>query len=247
MDRDYGGRVSEGVRSMARDRVTWRPGPIASAVFLALVSTPFAALSIQAVSTGAVNSPREPVEYLDAAGMALVAVLVAGVVAGALGGAISRHWPVAGLVVAVFVAWPVAIAMLPFTAALLGIEYGGVWICIDGCFPWIRDDSLTSGIGAYLSSFFLEAFGPVEVGALLLLAGFGFSRYRLPVVASGFGLAGFVAVNWWTIAPAGFGSWPYGVAAAATLVVGASVWILPMWPWRRSASGDHATGTVVVP
>ena len=57
--------MSEGVRSMARDRVTWRPGPIATAVFLALASTPVAALSIQAVSTGTVNSHREPVGYLD--------------------------------------------------------------------------------------------------------------------------------------------------------------------------------------
>src|SRR4029078_10079549 len=113
MDRRYGGRMSEGVRSMARDRVTWRPGPIATAVFLALASTPVAALSIQAVSTGTVNSHREPSGYLDAFGMALVAVLVAGVVAAALGGAIARHWPVAGLVVAVFVAWPVEHVLWP--------------------------------------------------------------------------------------------------------------------------------------
>jgi len=247
MDRRYGGTVMERARPTAWERVAWRPGPISSALFLALVSTPFAALSIQAVSTGTVNSPRQPVDALDAAGMALMTVLVAGLVAGALGGAIARYWPVAGLVVAVFVAWPVAIAMLPSAAAVIGIEYKGAWICIDGCFPWIRDDSLTSGIGAYLSSFFLEAFGPVEVGVLLLLAGFGCSRLRLPLVASGFGLAGFVAVNWWTIAPAGFGSWPYGVPAAAALVVGAAVWILPMWPWRRSASVRRATSAVEVP
>jgi hypothetical protein len=56
-----------------------------------------------------------------------------------------------------------------------------------------------------------------------------------------------VAVNWWTIAPAGFGSWPYGVAAAAALVVGAAVWILPMWPWRRSTAAGRATSAVEVP
>jgi hypothetical protein len=247
MDRRYGGRVMEGARPTARERVMWRPGPIAVALFLALVSTPLAALSIWAVSTGTVNSPRQPVDYLDAVLMALVAVLVAGLVAGALGGAIARHWPVAGLVVAVFVAWPVAIALLPLTAAVLGFEYGGVWICIDGCFPWIRDDTLTSGIGAYLSSFFLEAFGPLEVGVLLLGIGFVFSLRGHRVVAAGLGLAGFVAVNWWTIAPAGFGSWPYGVAAAAALVSGAAVWILPMWPWRRSTSAGRATSAVEVP
>src|SRR6476646_6836232 len=129
MDRRYGGRVSEGVRSMARDRVTWRPGPIASAVFLALVSTPFAALSIRAASTGTVNSPREPVDYLDAAGMAIVAILVA------------------GLVVADNVAGPVAIAMLPCAAAAPATRYEAVWLCIDSCFPSVRDSDLSSGIG----------------------------------------------------------------------------------------------------
>ena len=67
--------------------------------------------------------------------MALVAVLVAGLVAGALGGAIARYWPVAGLVIAVFVAWPVAIAMLPFAAAVPGSRTQAVWICIDSLFP----------------------------------------------------------------------------------------------------------------
>jgi len=229
MDRRYGGRMSEGVRSMARDRVTWRPGPIATAVFLALASTPVAALSIQAVSTGTVNSHREPVGYLDAVGMALVAVLVAGVVAAALGGAIARHWPVAGLVVAVFVAWPVGIAMLPFAAAVRGIEYGGVWICIDSCSPWIRSSELSSGIGTYLVSQFVEAFGPIEVGILLVGIGYGFARHRHRIVAAGLGLAGFVAFNWWTIVPAGFGSWPYGVPAAGALIIGAAVWVIPLW------------------
>jgi len=225
----------------------WRPGPIAVALFLALVSTPFAALSIWAVSTGTVNSPRQPVDYLGAAGMALMAVLAAGLIAGALGGWIARYWPVAGLVVAVFVAWPVAIAMLPFAAAVIGIEYSGVEICIDACSHLIRGDSLTSGIGAYLASFFLEFFGPVEVGVLLLGIGYGFSLRGHRVAAAGLGLAGFVAVNWWTIAPAGFGSWPYGVPAAAALVVGAAVWILPMWPWRRAASVGRATSASAVP
>jgi len=233
MDRRYGGRVSEDVRSMARDRLTWRPGPIAIAVFLALVSTPFAGLSIQAVSTGTVNSPREPVGYLDAVGMALVAVLVSGLVAGALGGAIGRHWPIAGLVVAVFLAWPVAIATLPFAAAVLGIRYEAVWLCIDGCFPTIRDSELSSGIGAYLLSQFVEAFGPIEVGILLVGMGYGFARHRYRIVAAGLGLAGFVAFNWWTIVPAGFGRWPYGVPAAGALVVGAIVWVVPLWAGQR--------------
>src|SRR4029079_436505 len=111
--------VMERARPTAWDRVMWRPGPIAISLFLALVSTPLAALSIWAVSTGTVSSPRQPVDYLDAILMGLVAVLVAGLVAGALGGWIARYWPVAGLVVAVFVAWPVAIAMLPFAAAVI--------------------------------------------------------------------------------------------------------------------------------
>jgi hypothetical protein len=239
--------VMERSRSTAWDRLTWRPGPIAVALLLALVSTPLAALSIWAASTGTVNSPRQPVDYLDAVLMGLVAVLVAGLVAGALGGAIARHRPVAGLVVAVFVAWPVAIAMLPFAAALYGIEYGGVWICFDACSPGIRGDSLSSGIGTYLFSFVIGVLGPVEVGVLLLGIGFGFSLRGHPVVASALGLAGFVAFNWWTIGPAGFGSWPYGIPAAAALVVGAAAWIQPMWPWRRSASVGRATGAAGVP
>jgi hypothetical protein len=167
--------------------VTWRPGPITVALFLALVSTPFAALSIRAVSTGTVNSPREPVEYLAAAGMALVAVLVAGLVAGALGGAIARYWPVAGLVTAVFVAWPVAIATLPFAAAVLGVTYEAVWICVDSCFPTIRDSELSSGIGAYLLSQFLEAFGPIEVAVLLWSSGTGSRGVGSPENGPGLG------------------------------------------------------------
>src|SRR4029079_740167 len=157
--------------------------------------------------------------YLDAILMGLVAVLVAGLVAGALGGWIARYWPVAGLVVAGFVSGRRAIAMLPFAAAVIGIEYSGVEICIDACSHLIRDDVLESGIGAYLSSFFLEFFGPVEVGAVLLGIGYGFSLRGHRVVAAGLGLAGFVAVNWWTIAPAGFGSVHYAGPAGPRRVV----------------------------
>lgn len=222
---------------MAGNRFMRPVGPVPGAVGLGVISTPFAATSIRAISTGTVGNRVEPIAFSDAMAVALVAVVVAALVAGTIAGRIGRYWPVAGLVVAVFVAWPVAIATLPFAAAVLGITYEAVWICIDACSPWIRDSDLSSGIGAYLVSQFFEAFGPIEIGVLLVGIGYGFARHRHRIVAAGLGLAGFVAFNWWTIVPAGFGSWPYGVPAAGALIVGVAVWVMPLWV-RHGAATD---------
>lgn len=63
--------------------------------------------------------------------IALVAVVTAGYIGGAIGGRFVRRAPLLGLLLAVAIAWPVAIATLPILPTLAGEAYATGYVCIE--------------------------------------------------------------------------------------------------------------------
>jgi hypothetical protein len=228
-------RVGASPRPGGRRVVDRRGGPIIVALGLALVSTPFAAVAIHSSSIplepGYCLQPacypgRGPISIEMALLMALLAVTAAAVVGGGLGGALGATRPIGGLLVAVFVAWPVAIATLPILPTLTGVPYFGVDFCLPNCEPMIVAGVPLSGVSAYGWSLYLGLTGLVEVGALLALIAFAFARWRHRRIAAVIGLAAFVSLNLWSVIEA--------LPAAAALIVGAVIWVVPFWRGQQA-------------
>lgn len=151
--------------------------------------------------------------------MALVAVLAGALTGGSAGGLIVRRSPIAGLLLAVALAWPVAASTLSVVPYLLGSPFYAVTICIDGCASFIDATNPGTALGAYIFTV------PVGV-ATGFIPGIGFAsiarlaakRGQRRLVAA-LGLAIVVAFNSWTML--------VGWVAAAALVAGAVLWVAP--------------------
>ena len=143
-----------------------RYGPLIAAVMLAWVSTPFAALSILGSSVSTVTTPGTlvPLTFIQALAMAFVAVTAAALAAGTLAGAFVRRRPVLGLSIAVFLAWPIAIATLPVLPALLGWPFRAAMLCISACNPMLSGDAPLSGLIAYGQTLLVDLAGPARGG-----------------------------------------------------------------------------------
>jgi hypothetical protein len=225
-------------------------GPTLTALVLALISAPFVAFAIVRESVPPWIGPfDEPVDPGIAIAIACIAVIAGGLVGGTIGGRLLRRSPVAGLLVAVAVAWPIAIATLPMVPTLLGVEYRTAFGCISSCNPTIRAGDLASGAISYAASVFSGVFLIVPpVGALALaIAAWVASRRHRPIVAIVLGLSAVTSYNFWSIV--GSSSW-HSLGGAegpfALLVIGAVMWVALYWPRTSSPSGLEATRLVAL-
>lgn len=210
-----------------------RFGPILSSLVLSMMSTPFVAASISTSTASPWESTRihfpPPLDPLAAAPIALLAVLSAGLVGGAVAGLIVRRSPVAGLLLALFVAWPVAIAALPIIPTLRGGVFEAGYECLDSCSAIIHAGDLLSGAAAYGEALLIGALFvvPILIVVVLLAAAVFAGRKRLAPVAATFGLGAFLALN--------FVSVQQGGLALACLLAGAGIWVAPYWAdWQRA-------------
>ncbi len=216
---------------MADHRPGWRLtqspfGPLLLAIALALASTPLAMLAIAMTATDELGNPQ-PIDPAVALTMALVAVVAGALAGGSAGGLIVRRRPIAGLLLAVAVSWPVAASTLSVVPNLLGSQFYAVTICIDSCEPFIDAASPSTALWAYivtvpvgLALSFIPVIGFVSIGWLAAKRG----QRRL---VAGLGLAAVVGFNAWSMY--------VGWVAAAALVVGAVLWVAPYWNVRVSA------------
>jgi hypothetical protein len=119
-------------------QILTRPaGPTILALILAPLSLPIVALSLDAVSappdaylaTPARLAEADPSRWISAVGCVLVAALVAGTAGGVL---VRRHARV-GAILTFLLAWEMAIVALPVLPALLHLDVGFAYVCLDGC------------------------------------------------------------------------------------------------------------------
>jgi hypothetical protein len=167
--------------------------------------------------------------------MAVVAVLLAAVVAGTVAGFVVRRRPVGGMVLALFLAWPIAIASLSLLPALFGFRYEGVRICIDSCSSMINSFAW-SGATAYGAGVWFGIVGPIEVAAILAGLAYWASRRRHRSMSAVFGVAAWVAFNAWILVLPTLDAPPGTLPAALALVVGCALWAGAYVPAHEAAT-----------
>jgi hypothetical protein len=190
-------------------------GCVVLAVLLGAASVPLGALSIAAFATDATGDPvsMDPVHAIV---MALVACLAGAAVGGAVAAAVVPRHPSAAIWLAIAVAWPVAIATIPFSARLVGTEYFGGYLCFDTCAAMVdSNDPSATFLGYALTVILPIVF--TGIGALVALVIAWLDRRSghpgVSAVAAG---ASIVILNIWTMALA--------TAAATALVGGVGIW-----------------------
>lgn len=209
-----------------------RWGSLILALGLAVLSIPFAAISIRAVSEFTTSYPEgyvAPIGWEAAIAMATAAVLLAAVVAGTVAGFVVRRRPVGGLILALFLAWPVAIASLPLLPAVFGIPYQGVWFCFDSCAPLISSSPLSAATN-YVLAVWIGVIGPIEIAAILAGLGYWASRRRHRTASAVLGMAAWVAFNAWIIVFPTSKTVPGTLPAAIALLVGCAIWASAYMP-----------------
>ncbi len=102
-------------------------GPTLLAIFLALLSLPFVALSLDAAESGAasgygVSPVHVPEDDLGRWAGAIGAVVAAAVVAGTIGAPLVRAHAIRGALLTTLAAWVVGIAALPVLPLLLHVN-----------------------------------------------------------------------------------------------------------------------------
>jgi len=199
--------------------------PVIEALFLSLLSTPFAAVAIRDSARSFHGFPPNPPVTLEVAvRLAVVAVLVAGLAGGSVGKLLARGHPVLGVAAAAATAWASAIITLPIAASVLGISYRVSWYCISTCLD-MNSDAPSSGLDAYIQSVMLTTIGPAWVALVLVFLAVVMSRSRQRIPALGLALLGVAGFNFWSMLEA--------PAAAIALVVGIVVWAYPFISTHR--------------
>jgi len=161
-----------------RSRALHSPvAPVALAVLFGLLSIPIVAVRFAVTPDWALYPDNASLDWLplgsgDALVLAACAVLAASAVGGACGGFFVRRHPVGATLVAIATAWPVAIAVLPFAAARLGIDLRLARACFFNCSANLTSENPGSGLVAYAQSLVVGAMllVPLAVAAVLFLA-----------------------------------------------------------------------------
>lgn len=169
----------------------------------------------------------QPLAVEEAMALSLVAVLAASTVGGGLAGrTLARHRTSAPLL-AVAVAWPTAIAILPIAASVLGIPLRAGIVCLSGCSATLTDERAVSGIDAYLNATALGAVTLVtSLPALgVALGGVWLGRRGHHSTSAGAMVIGYGCLNVWSILLGG--AVPFLLLAAGVLV------------WARIATRDE--------
>jgi hypothetical protein len=210
--------------------VTSRLGPVLLAVTLSILSVPIVAIALVGGSnTACLCSGDGPgsLDWASAVAIALVAVLAAGIIGGSIGGRFVRRAPLWGLIIAVAVAWPVAIITLPVLPTILGVTFNTAYVCIDACSPQISAGEPLSGLTAYGQS--LEAgvllVVPAGLAIAFAIAAWVATRRNHVRVGAACALVAYASLNLWSDVGLPF----------LCLVVGAVIWVSPYWlRWERT-------------
>jgi hypothetical protein len=158
----------------------------------------------------------------EAVVLASISVLGAALAGGFVGGVVRRRYRATGAIIALAIAWPVGIALLPAAASLLGFHVAAGIFCFDTCTPMVTSADPTSGIVAYANSTFMTTFPQVGlfgavIGGSLVIAGTAF-RWWLGVVVA---IVVYGALHAMSLL---FGGWP----AYACLGAGILTWSLAL-------------------
>jgi hypothetical protein len=137
------------------DFLAYELGPTLVAVFLALLSLPFVALSLDATDYGVATDygifAQVPATDLGRWAGAFGAVMAAALVAGTIGAPLVRSHAVLGALFTILVAWVIGIAAVPVLPVLLHQNHGGYLgyakFCLDSCSPEIHTNDPVSGLG----------------------------------------------------------------------------------------------------
>jgi hypothetical protein len=210
--------------------------PVVTAVVFAVLSILPVAWSLQSVPAHQASlADWSPPGWPGALLLATCAGLVAAVAGGYVGGRVRVPQPVAGALMALVMAWPIGITVLPLAAATFGVHLrAGIW-CIDGCTAYLSDAAPWSGPGAYAQSFTGLALGMPEVGAVvfLFLARLALRRARV-ILGIAFVVAAYGALHMDSV----LGD---GATAFACLGVGVVAW--SAWLQARDRLRARADGT----
>ena len=161
----------------------------------------------------------QQLELLEVLILAVVSVLAASIVGGGLAGrALSRHRTSSPLL-AIGLAWPTAIAVLPIAASVFRIPLRAGIVCIDSCSATLTSARPLSGFEAYLSATIVGAVTLITslpaLGIALVGVWLGQRGHRL--ASAGAMVVGYGCLYVWTIA---FG----GALPFALLAIGVVVW-----------------------
>jgi hypothetical protein len=219
-----------------------RWGPVRAALSLAAVSVVPVAASLLIppdlgdVRTGSdgVPIPWEPLTPGEAIVLAGVVLGIAAVVSGWLAGRAWRIRPWLGATVAIWVAWALAIGLLPLIAAILGLPLFTPVSCFTGCDAQLRSDEPFSGFiggAAWLLGVLVIPYVAFFVGLALVAA--VRHRWFVATVLAVIALHG--TFNWFSVIVAG----PPGTIPYACLAAGVTVWAL--WMRRNEAASSAVT------
>jgi hypothetical protein len=225
-------------RSHLRRAADRRPGPVIAAIGLGLLSSPLAASAIASLRISSWDHHPALGDPALAGPMAVVAVTLAGLIAGSVAGRVVRDAPVRGLLLAIAIAWPVALLSLPIVPLVRGVDFAAWTLCIDSCGE--PTHGLLAGATLYLVDIvFGVAVLPLVIPLVvmaLLVARRGGRPGMVAVLAT---LCLVLFYGWWAVftwapddtRPFGQPGLPFDnpVYAFACLVVGAIVWVMPYW------------------
>ena len=173
-------------------------GPVVTAVVFAVLSIVPVAWSLQIGPDDwmAQQARWRPPGFPGALGLAACASLAAAIAGGYLGGRVRATHRVVGALVALAIAWPVGITVLPLAAATLRVPLVAGIGCLDSCDAMLHDSDPWGGLGAYLYSYmWLITVVPEGVALVLLfLARLAARRARVALGAA-LVVAAFGALN----------------------------------------------------
>ncbi len=219
-----------GPRVRSVRRFAERPrGPLLLALGLSLLSAPIVAWALT-IEPGPLNSHGwEQPALGQAVVVALVAVVMAGLVGGGIGGLVVREHPTTGALVAIALAWPVALSTLPIIATVVGARVQQAYICRESACGFAIDyANPLSGVGAYALSVAMSAV--LGVPALLAVGCLVGSWVMVRRADGGIASAALVVVAYaclhlpWVVIVVFAGS-AVGLVAFACLAVGVVVWV----------------------
>ncbi len=210
------------MRSVLLRFAAGRWGPTTLAVALAIVATPLVALSFLAPPIFELDETFQAPSLGTALLVAGLASAGAAVVGGTVGGFVVPRHATLGTLLALALAWPLAIVLTPLAATAIGQPFETAFSCFDTCGAMIQAGEIESGVGSYLVALFTSA---VTIVPLVLLGICVFGAYRLNqsgypfvgalVLAFGYGSMHWIAILGGAPPLVGFTSLALGVAAWA--------------------------------
>jgi hypothetical protein len=198
-----------------------RLGPVLLALGLAILSIPIVAGAL--MNTGAPGYYELPdPAFGDVLVLAAVACLASAGLAGVIGGAVLRQHRVLGPLVAIGLAWPIAVTLVPLVANALGIHYQAVVFCLDSCSVEIDSAKPFSGIAAVAGTIQMGVMTIVPDIILLaaLWAADRAARGGSNGAAAALVVLGFGALDWPAFACGG----ATGLLPFAILAIGVTLW-----------------------